>query len=153
MREGFLSDKSMGKKRYATRRDARQAIRKSIRTIDQLGEHLTLAGVLSREHVELFSDARDGLLYALAVEMGTEEACAFCFEDLEHPIQVLDLSARATRILLEENIDKIVELVRLSANDLSSFKDCGTLTIHEIRRALGKIGLALRGEIALSHSG
>lgn len=58
----------------------------------------------------------------------------------------LGLGVRAQHVLDVLRINTIGKLCDVTVDDVRKVRGCGTVTIDEMRRALGKYGLALRGD-------
>lgn len=65
---------------------------------------------------------------------------------LAQPLAVLNLSTRLQNALLAQNINTVGDVVGKSAHEVLLAKNVGSKTIEELRKALFRYGLALRGE-------
>ena len=71
-------------------------------------------------------------------------------ECLQFPINELELSVRSANVLMNINIVRVVDLVRMSRDDLLEAPNCGLKSIREIEDLLRGVGLALANEPANS---
>lgn len=66
----------------------------------------------------------------------------------DDPIVALELSQRASGCLLRAYVTQIRDLTKQTAADLLKIRGCGLTTLDEIRAALARHGLALKGDDA-----
>lgn len=65
---------------------------------------------------------------------------------LNTPIRELGLPVRAEGVIARFGVSRAGELTNLTAEALRNERNCGDTTVFQVREALRKIGLALRGD-------
>lgn len=66
--------------------------------------------------------------------------------DMERDIYTLSLSHRARKVCRRLQALTVGELMKYSAENLSEHKNCGRITIQEIREALASVGAKLKDD-------
>ena len=61
------------------------------------------------------------------------------------PVEELNISARIQKLLAENKVKTVGKLVKKTEDDLREFSGMGDKGIKEIKKALGKLGLTLKG--------
>ena len=61
----------------------------------------------------------------------------------ELPIEELKINARAYNCLKSANIQSIKELLQYPEAELLRIRNCGRVTVNNIKQALAKVGLSL----------
>jgi DNA-directed RNA polymerase alpha subunit len=59
-------------------------------------------------------------------------------------VKELELTTRASNVLIAEDVTTFYELIRYSEDDLIKIPNCGKVTAREIKEAVEKMGLQLR---------
>jgi DNA-directed RNA polymerase subunit alpha len=104
-------------------------------------EALDRAGALLKYSITPFTPADEA--EQLKQEETKENVDPEVEEVLNQPVEILDLSQRASNCLKIANIKTIRELVSKSEEDLLAVKNFGTKSLEEIKQKLGEMGLEL----------
>jgi len=104
-------------------------------------EALDRAGALLKYSITPFTPADEA--EQLKQEETKENVDPEVEEVLDQPVEILDLSQRASNCLKIANIKTIRELVSKSEEDLLAVKNFGTKSLEEIKQKLGEMGLDL----------
>ncbi|HEX8911174.1 MAG TPA: DNA-directed RNA polymerase subunit alpha, partial [Humisphaera sp.] len=94
--------------------------------------------------VELFGLARELNLDAEGIDIGPSPADAFVAEQLNLPIEQLELTVRSYNCLKREGIHTVGELLGRSEADLLDIRNFGAKSIDEVKAKLAQLGLALK---------
>ena len=94
--------------------------------------------------VELFGLARELNLEAEGIDIGPSPADAFVAEQLNLPIEQLELTVRSYNCLKREGIHTVGELLGRSEADLLDIRNFGAKSIDEVKAKLAQLGLALK---------
>jgi DNA-directed RNA polymerase subunit alpha len=94
--------------------------------------------------VELFGLARELNLEAEGIDIGPSPADAFVAEQLNLPIEQLELTVRSYNCLKREGIHTVGELLGRSEADLLDIRNFGAKSIDEVKAKLVQLGLALK---------
>lgn len=128
----------------------------------ELGEvALVLAGLTEKQYVEAY---RLGAIRAVRLRLRTSRVLRDARRPEEVPIRALGLSLRAMNALdnygehfdakkqkwvRTDKLETVADVaIKVSADDLMLIRNCGRKSVREIRSALARFGLALRGEVA-----
>jgi DNA-directed RNA polymerase subunit alpha len=130
----------------ATRVEQRTDFDKLVLDVETKGSMSPKDAVASAGHtlVELFGLARSMNLEAEGLEMGptmTEQVNA---EQLNLPIENLDLTVRSYNCLKREGIHTVGEVITRSEADLMDIRNFGAKSIDEVKEKLAQLGLALK---------
>jgi len=94
--------------------------------------------------VELFGLARELNMDAEGIDIGPSPADAFVAEQLNLPIEQLELTVRSYNCLKREGIHTVGELLGRSEADLLDIRNFGAKSIDEVKAKLVQLGLALK---------
>lgn len=94
--------------------------------------------------VELFGLARELNLDAEGIDIGPSPADAFVAEQLNLPIEQLELTVRSYNCLKREGIHTVGELLGRSEADLLDIRNFGAKSIDEVKAKLAQLGLQLK---------
>src|SRR5487761_2550153 len=94
--------------------------------------------------VELFGLARELNLDAEGIDIGPSPADAFVAEQLNLPIEQLELTVRSYNCLKREGIHTVGELLGRSEADLLDIRNFGAKSIDEVKAKLIEMGLNLK---------
>jgi DNA-directed RNA polymerase subunit alpha len=97
-----------------------------------------------RTLVELFGLARELNVDAEGIEIGPSPTDAFVAEQLNTPIEQLDMTVRSYNCLKREGIHTVGELITRSEADLLDIRNFGSKSIDEVKVKLNSLGLALK---------
>ena len=94
--------------------------------------------------VDLFGLARELNVEAEGIEIGPSPVDMFVVEQMNTPIEQLDLSVRSYNCLKREGIHSVGELVARSEPDLMDIRNFGQKSIDEVKDKLASMNLALK---------
>ncbi len=94
--------------------------------------------------VELFGLARELNVEAEGIDIGPSPADTFVAEQLNMPIEQLDLTVRSYNCLKREAIHSVGELLTRSEADLLDIRNFGQKSIDEVKAKLASLGLSLK---------
>jgi DNA-directed RNA polymerase subunit alpha len=94
--------------------------------------------------VELFGLARELNVEAEGIDIGPSPADAFVAEQLQTPIEALELTVRSYNCLKREGIHSVGELISRSEADLLDIRNFGSKSIDEVKDKLRTLNLALK---------
>jgi DNA-directed RNA polymerase subunit alpha len=94
--------------------------------------------------VELFGLARELNVEAEGIEIGPSASEQVFAEQLNTPVEQLDLTVRSYNCLKREGIHTVGELVGRSEADLLDIRNFGAKSIDEVKLKLAQLGLALK---------
>src|SRR5262245_29203238 len=94
--------------------------------------------------VELFGLARELNIEAEGIDMGPSPADAAFAENLNLPIEELELTVRSYNCLKREGIHTVGELISRSEADLLDIRNFGAKSIDEVKAKLVSMGLSLK---------
>ena len=94
--------------------------------------------------VELFGLARELNVEAEGIDIGPSPADTFVAEQLNMPIEQLDLTVRSYNCLKREAIHSVGELLTRSEADLLDIRHFGQKSIDEVKAKLASLGLSLK---------
>lgn len=94
--------------------------------------------------VELFGLARELNLDAEGIEIGPSALDSFAAEQLNMPIEQLDLTVRSYNCLKREGVHTVGELMTRSEADLLDIRNFGQKSIDEVKGKLAMLGLSLK---------
>lgn len=94
--------------------------------------------------VELFGLARELNVDAEGIDIGPSPTDAFVAEQLNMPIEQLDMTVRSYNCLKREGIHTVGELITRSEADLLDIRNFGSKSIDEVKVKLVALGLALK---------
>ncbi|NDB17749.1 MAG: DNA-directed RNA polymerase subunit alpha [Actinobacteria bacterium] len=94
--------------------------------------------------VEILGLVRDLNPNAEGVELGPSESDNFLLEQLQMPIEALDLTVRSYNCLKRESIDTVGALISLSEADLADIRNFGSKSVDEVKEKLATLGLSLK---------
>ncbi len=94
--------------------------------------------------VELFGLARELNVNAEGIEIGPSPADELVAEQLQTPIESLDLTVRSFNCLKREGIHTVGELISRSEADLMDIRNFGSKSIEEVKDKLNTLGMALK---------
>lgn len=97
-----------------------------------------------RTLVELFGLAHELNVNAEGIEIGPSPIDAYALEQLNMPIEQLDLTVRSYNCLKREGIHTVGELVGRSEADLLDIRNFGSKSIDEVKAKLHSMGLQLK---------
>lgn len=81
-----------------------------------------------------------------ATDLGLEEMAAPAEEDLDRPLEDLNLSMRTANALKRANINSVSQVLALTDNDLLGLRNFGQKSLDELRDALSAHGYATYSE-------
>lgn len=96
----------------------------------------TLSGLLS-----LVTDLNPN---AEGVELGPSESDNYLIEQLQMPIEALELTVRSYNCLKRESIDTVGALISLTEADLADIRNFGSKSVDEVKEKLQSMGLSLK---------
>jgi len=102
-------------------------------------ECLSLASVLLRDHLNIFTHAEESMREE-APQAASEELSSLD-KLLAKSIDELDLSVRSANCLKNANIVNLRELVRKTEREMLETKNFGKKSLEELQEVLGKLGL------------
>lgn len=102
-------------------------------------EALSSAGKTLRELLGLFGDLGEGV----GLELGDLAAGESESQDLDLPIEALDLSERPRNCLRRAQIDTVGELIHKTREDLLDITNFGQKSLEEVVAKLDELGLAI----------
>jgi DNA-directed RNA polymerase subunit alpha len=94
--------------------------------------------------VELFGLVRELNVEAEGIEIGPSPTDAYALEQLNMPIEQLDLTVRSYNCLKREGVHSVGELITRSEADLMDVRNFGQKSIDEVRAKLQMLGLQLK---------
>ena len=94
--------------------------------------------------VELFGLARELNENAEGIEIGPSVTDQFAAEQLNMPVEALDLTVRSYNCLKREGIHTVGELISRSEADLMDIRNFGAKSIDEVKDKLASMGIALK---------
>ena len=94
--------------------------------------------------VELFGLARELNVDAEGIEIGPSPTDHFAAEQLNMPVEALDLTVRSYNCLKREGIHTVGELITRSEADLMDIRNFGAKSIDEVKDKLHSMGIALK---------
>ncbi len=94
--------------------------------------------------VELFGLVRELNVDAEGIEIGPSPTDAYALEQLNMPIEQLDLTVRSYNCLKREGVHSVGELITRSEADLMDVRNFGQKSIDEVRAKLQMLGLQLK---------
>lgn len=94
--------------------------------------------------VELFGLVRELNVDAEGIEIGPSPTDAYALEQLNMPIEQLDLTVRSYNCLKREGVHTVGELITRSEADLMDVRNFGQKSIDEVRAKLQMLGLQLK---------
>ncbi len=100
---------------------------------------LSSAGKTLRELLTLFADVGEGI----GLELGDVAEAAAISQDLDLPIEALDLSERPRNCLRRAEIDTVGELTRQTREDLLDMTNFGQKSLEEVIAKLDELGLGI----------
>jgi DNA-directed RNA polymerase subunit alpha len=96
--------------------------------------------------IDHFSLVRDKLVEAIFATERVEEKESESVEILNQTLEEAGLSGRALKILQENGIETVADLVKLTKKELSSIKGLGKKSLSDIEKFLSSLGLELGGK-------
>ena len=102
-------------------------------------ETLSLASMLLRDHLNIFTHAEESMREEAPV--GAPEEVSGLDKLLAKSIDELDLSVRSANCLKNANINNLRDLVRKSEREMLETKNFGKKSLEELQEVLGKLGL------------
>jgi DNA-directed RNA polymerase subunit alpha len=96
--------------------------------------------------IDHFSLVRDKLVEAIFATERVEEKESESVEILNQTLEEAGLSGRALKILQENGIETVADLVKLTKKELSSIKGIGKKSLSDIEKFLSSLGLELGGK-------
>ena len=81
---------------------------------------------------------------AEGVELGPSESDNYLLEQLQMPIEALDLTVRSYNCLKRESIDTVGALISLTEADLADIRNFGSKSVDEVKEKLTSMGLSLK---------
>jgi DNA-directed RNA polymerase subunit alpha len=102
-------------------------------------EALSSAGKTLRELLGLFADVGEGV----GLELGDIAVTDTVSQDLDLPIEALDLSERPRNCLRRAQIDTVGDLVQQTREDLLDITNFGQKSLDEVIAKLDELGLSL----------
>ncbi|SMO63223.1 DNA-directed RNA polymerase subunit alpha [Balnearium lithotrophicum] len=96
--------------------------------------------------IDHFSLVRDKLVEAIFATERVEEKESESAEILNQTLEEAGLSGRALKILQENGIETVADLVKLTKKELSSIKGLGKKSLSDIEKFLSSLGLELGGK-------
>ena len=100
-----------------------------------------------RTLTELFGLARELNTAAEGIEIGPAPVDAVLSNELQTPIEDLDLSVRSYNCLKREGINTVSELVALSETQLMNIRNFGQKSVDEVKDKLTELGLSLKDTV------
>ena len=100
-----------------------------------------------RTLTELFGLARELNTAAEGIEIGPAPVDQVISNELQIPIEDLDLSVRSYNCLKREGINNVSELVALSVHQLMNIRNFGQKSVDEVRDKLIEMGLSLKDSV------
>jgi DNA-directed RNA polymerase subunit alpha len=100
-----------------------------------------------RTLTELFGLARELNTAAEGIEIGPAPVDQVISNELQIPIEDLDLSVRSYNCLKREGINNVSELVALSEHQLMNIRNFGQKSVDEVRDKLIEMGLSLKDSV------
>jgi DNA-directed RNA polymerase subunit alpha len=100
-----------------------------------------------RTLTELFGLARELNTAAEGIEIGPAPADVVISNELQIPVEDLDLSVRSYNCLKREGINTVSELVALSEHQLMNIRNFGQKSVDEVRDKLIEMGLSLKDSV------
>ena len=97
-----------------------------------------------RTLVELFGLAHELNVNAEGIEIGPSPVDAYALEQLNMPIEQLDLTVRSYNCLKREGVHTVGELITRSEADLMDVRNFGQKSIDEVHAKLQMLGLKLK---------
>ena len=97
-----------------------------------------------RTLVELFGLAHELNVNAEGIEIGPSPIDAYALEQLNMPIEQLDLTVRSYNCLKREGVHTVGELITRSEADLMDVRNFGQKSIDEVHAKLVMLGLKLK---------
>ncbi|MGA0733120.1 MAG: DNA-directed RNA polymerase subunit alpha, partial [Candidatus Nanopelagicales bacterium] len=94
--------------------------------------------------VELFGLVHELNVDAEGIEIGPSPTDAYALEQLNMPIEQLDLTVRSYNCLKREGVHTVGELITRSEADLMDVRNFGQKSIDEVRAKLQMLGLQLK---------
>jgi DNA-directed RNA polymerase subunit alpha len=94
--------------------------------------------------VELFGLARELNEFAEGIEIGPSAGDMYAAEQLNTPIEQLDLTVRSYNCLKREGVHTVGELLSRSEADLMDIRNFGAKSIDEVKAKLQSLGLSLK---------
>ena len=94
--------------------------------------------------VELFGLARELNVDAEGIEIGPSVTDQFAAEQLNMPVEALDLTVRSYNCLKREGIHTVGELISRSEADLMDIRNFGAKSIDEVKDKLASMNIALK---------
>ena len=94
--------------------------------------------------VELFGLARELNELAEGIEIGPSATDMYAAEQLNTPIEQLDLTVRSYNCLKREGVHTVGELLSRSEADLMDIRNFGAKSIDEVKAKLHSLGLSLK---------
>lgn len=94
--------------------------------------------------VELFGLVHELNVDAEGIEIGPSPTDAYALEQLNMPIEQLDLTVRSYNCLKREGVHSVGELITRSEADLMDVRNFGQKSIDEVRAKLQMLGLQLK---------
>ncbi|NBX23988.1 MAG: DNA-directed RNA polymerase subunit alpha [Microbacteriaceae bacterium] len=101
-----------------------------------------------RTLTELFGLARELNSAAEGIEIGPAPVDQVISNELQIPVEDLDLSVRSYNCLKREGINTVSELVALSEHQLMNIRNFGQKSVDEVRDKLVEMGLSLKDSVA-----
>jgi DNA-directed RNA polymerase subunit alpha len=96
--------------------------------------------------IDHFSLVRDKLVEAIFATERVEEKESESVEILNQTLEEAGLSGRALKILQENGIETVADLIKLTKKELSSIKGLGKKSLSDIEKFLSSLGLELGGK-------
>ena len=130
----------------ATRVEQRTDFDSLVLDVETKGSISPRDAVASSGHtlVELFGLARELNENAEGIEIGPSVTDQFAAEQLNMPVEALDLTVRSYNCLKREGIHTVGELIGRSEADLLDIRNFGSKSIDEVKAKLVTLGLALK---------
>ena len=100
-----------------------------------------------RTLTELFGLARELNTAAEGIEIGPAPMEQVISNELQIPIEDLDLSVRSYNCLKREGINNVSELLALSEHQLMNIRNFGQKSVDEVRDKLIEMGLSLKDSV------
>jgi DNA-directed RNA polymerase subunit alpha len=130
----------------ATRVEQRTDFDSLVLDVETKGSISPRDAVASAGHtlVELFGLARELNENAEGIEIGPSVTDQFAAEQLNMPVEALDLTVRSYNCLKREGIHTVGELITRSEADLMDIRNFGSKSIDEVKDKLASMGIALK---------
>jgi DNA-directed RNA polymerase subunit alpha len=103
-------------------------------------ESLSLASMLLRDHLSIFTHAEESMRDD--APHGRGEELSGLDKLLAKSIDELDLSVRSANCLKNANIHNLRDLVRRTEREMLETKNFGRKSLEELQEVLGKLGLS-----------